>query len=244
MQGQFFLHIVIICFSVYLLWKLLLSRIFQGVENVELKNNSLFKVSQKVNQDKHACKCYMENLSDSEQEVADMLARSLSYEEYYLFNNIILYSSHTISTQIDHVVVSRYGIFIIENKDYGGWIYGTENNKQWTCTYQNGEKYPFQNPIHQNYLHTEAVKRIIPFVKKGLFSVVVFSNRSEFKTVFPKNIVHSNSLVEYLKSFKEVVFSKEDLYLIVGTFACACQTVNITEEEHIKNIQKIKNKTF
>lgn len=34
------------------------------------------------------------------------------------------------TTQIDHVVVSKYGIFAIETKNYRGEIYGNDNRKE------------------------------------------------------------------------------------------------------------------
>ncbi len=51
--------------------------------------------------------------------------------EYHLMNNITLpFKDGT--TQIDHILVSRYGIFVIETKHYKGWIFGDENSKNWT----------------------------------------------------------------------------------------------------------------
>lgn len=36
------------------------------------------------------------------------------------------------TTQIDHIVVSMFGIFVIETKNMKGWIYGNENQRRWT----------------------------------------------------------------------------------------------------------------
>lgn len=41
-------------------------------------------------------------------------------------------------TQVDHVVVSPYGIFVIETKNYTGWIYGSEHQAKWTQTFGSG----------------------------------------------------------------------------------------------------------
>ncbi len=66
---------------------------------------------------------------------------------YHRLNNITLPLDNGGSTQIDHVIVSRYGIFVIETKNYKGWIYGNEKQKQWTQAFANGSKYKFQNPL-------------------------------------------------------------------------------------------------
>ena len=52
---------------------------------------------------------------------------------YYLFNDLTLETPDE-TTQIDHVIISRFGIFVIETKNFTGWIFGSENQKQWTKT--------------------------------------------------------------------------------------------------------------
>ena len=52
-------------------------------------------------------------------------------DEYTIFNNL-LFESNGRSTQIDHIVVSPYGVFVIETKGYKGWILGGENSEYWT----------------------------------------------------------------------------------------------------------------
>ena len=53
------------------------------------------------------------------------------YEGYYPFNDVILKTPDG-TTQIDHILISPYGIFVIETKDYSGWIFGSERQKKWT----------------------------------------------------------------------------------------------------------------
>ena len=36
------------------------------------------------------------------------------------------------TTQIDHIFVSEYGVFVVETKNMKGCIFGTENQAQWT----------------------------------------------------------------------------------------------------------------
>ncbi len=65
-----------------------------------------------------------------EKRVATILKR-LPEDDYKVINDLLL-SSNGYSTQIDHIVVSVYGIFVIETKFYQGWIYGGENSEYWT----------------------------------------------------------------------------------------------------------------
>ena len=52
-------------------------------------------------------------------------------EEYHVLHDIILKTEKG-TTQIDHVVISRYGVFTIETKNYRGEIYGDDTRKKWT----------------------------------------------------------------------------------------------------------------
>lgn len=72
-------------------------------------------------------------------------------EEYVVFNNL-LFEDNEHSTQIDHIVVSPYGVFVIETKGYKGWISGGENSEYWTQTIYKS-KHQFYNPIKQNAGH-------------------------------------------------------------------------------------------
>ena len=66
-----------------------------------------------------------------EQRVAHILGR-LPKDRYRIINNLLLRTSSGGTTQIDHVVISEYGIFVIETKFYKGWIYGGESSEYWT----------------------------------------------------------------------------------------------------------------
>ena len=55
----------------------------------------------------------------------------LDKTKYKLLKNITLPTDDG-STQIDHIIVSEFGIFVIETKNMKGWIFGSENQKTWT----------------------------------------------------------------------------------------------------------------
>ena len=78
----------------------------------------------------------------------DRVARRLSQlpEEYQVFNDVYIRSGGR-SVQIDHVVISRYGVFVIETKNYKGWVYGSENAEYWTQNIY-GHKYKlYRTPL-------------------------------------------------------------------------------------------------
>ena len=62
--------------------------------------------------------------------VAGKLNR-LPKDQYLVLNNVTIPTPKG-SSQIDHLVVSIYGIFVIETKNYNGWIYCGEHAEYWT----------------------------------------------------------------------------------------------------------------
>jgi hypothetical protein len=101
--------------------------------------------------------------------------------EYKVLHDLYVPNGKGGTAQVDHVVTSPYGIFVIETKHYNGWIFGDENQKKWTqVIYKRKEK--FLNPIWQNYGHIQALKNYIGIENLDAFySIIAFSNQSTFK---------------------------------------------------------------
>lgn len=145
---------------------------------------------------RHGHRCYLDHgLTRGELDVVHLLASNLSHKEYFIFNNLIVPSDVLGTTEIDHVVVSRFGVFVIENKDLSGWVFANKSHKKWTQTFRRGKKYEFQNPLIQNFAHVSALKEQLPFIKNRFFNVVVFSGRSEFKTEYSYHCKELLSLI-------------------------------------------------
>jgi len=134
------------------------------------------------------------------------LASGLDESEYRRFHDLVLPSGMD-ETQIDHVVVSPYGVFVIETKNYSGWIFGGERSKVWTQTiWRNKSK--FQNPLRQNYKHTKAIESFLSLGSKSVFSVVVFVGSGEFRTSMPLNVVYLDELCTFIRSKTEPLLGK------------------------------------
>lgn len=206
------------------------------------RNISSFKnLARYDNKTKHSCKCYMEGLTLGEWRVADLLARELDYKDYFLFNNIILHSKSNVSTQIDHIIVSKFGIFVLENKELRGWIFGDKNQLTWTQSMPGAVKYKFKNPLNQNYGHIISLKELMPFAKDNFYNIVVLSGNAEFKTTPIENVLYINQLINYIKKYNKEKLNENQVQFAVGKLSYACQTINITNSEHVANIYANKN---
>ncbi len=142
-------------------------------------------------------------------EVKTRLAQTffLDIGVYHAFYNIIIPGAVG-TTQIDHIIVSKYGIFVIETKNHTGWIYGDEKQKQWTKVYPNKTKFRFPNPLHQNYGHVRNLATALGVPPEKIFSVVCFWGDCKLKTDLPDNVVKGNPS-GYIKSKKQVIFTDE-----------------------------------
>ena len=71
----------------------------------------------------------------------------------YVFNNYKMILNGK-STQIDHIVVNKNGVFVIETKNYAGIIYGDEKDHKWLQVPAGGNvENEFYNPVKQNRTH-------------------------------------------------------------------------------------------
>ena len=99
---------------------------------------------------------------------------NLPEDKYYVLNDVLLITDDH-SSQIDHIVVSVYGIFVVETKNLLGNIYGSENMYNWEQNI-NGNRVSFKNPIHQNYGHIKSLEKVLSgYGDLPIHSVIAFS---------------------------------------------------------------------
>ena len=151
---------------------------------------------------------------------------------YHLLNNITIPFQNG-TTQIDHILISTKGIFVIETKNYSGWIFGDEKSKQWVQVIYR-VKSRFQNPIHQNFLHVKAIQQLLDFLpNEQIYSVVVFTGNGYFKTSIPKGVIYIEQLIEFIKNFQDETISVNRVEFCVGRLECKrYEVTNMTDLQH------------
>ena len=142
-----------------------------------------------------------------EGQIADVLAR-LSKKGYpgQVLRNVYLPKPDGTTSELDVIYITRKGIFIIESKYYGGWVFGNETSNQWMVTFSNGEKHPFYNPISQNKNHVKWMREYLK-VPVPMCSIVVFSDRAIFKQL---SYDTNNSRVIHLKDLASTIINMWD----------------------------------
>lgn len=109
-----------------------------------------------------------------------------------LMTNLYIPKKDSSTTEIDLIMLSQTGIYVVESKNYSGWIIGDEKSKNWMQTFENRQKNRFYNPIWQNKGHISALKSVIDLEDDNLFkSYIVFSERCTLKkiTVTSPNVI-------------------------------------------------------
>ncbi|MBM7553242.1 nuclease-related domain-containing protein [Thalassobacillus pellis] len=108
-------------------------------------------------------------------------------------------------SQIDHIFICPYGIFVIETKNYAGKIYGGKENKQWTV---NG-KFKMMNPFRQNYGHIESIKACLENCDDNSFiSMISFTKRAVFNISPELRKIQSDDLCVYDTELTEYINRK------------------------------------
>ncbi|MHC9511018.1 nuclease-related domain-containing protein [Kangiella sp. M94] len=157
--------------------------------------------------------------------------------KYTIFHDVTLPTSDG-TTQIDHIIISRKGIFVIETKNYSGWIFGSEKNRFWTqVIYKTKNK--FQNPLFQNYKHIKTLQSLLQLPLHYFHSVIVFADDSTFKTKLPENIIKDYQLNNYISRFEQVHLDDQQ----VTDVRCKIEDHRLqqgfkTNQKHIQNLSK------
>ena len=142
-----------------------------------------------------------------------MLLLRLDKATYFPLHNVTLATPDG-STQIDHVIVSRFGIFAIETKNMQGWIFGGERQAEWTQKIYK-RTFKFQNPLRQNYKHTKALEATLQVPPESIHSVIVFVGGSTFKTDMPASVTYGGGCARFILSFTEPLFSDQQVQDLV-----------------------------
>ena len=170
----------------------------------------------------------------SELIVRNAIKKYFGPPNYHLLNHITLkHGSGT--TQIDHILVSRFGVFVIETKNYKGWIFANPKHDAWTQVLFRAN-FKFRNPINQNLRHVSAVKELLDFLPEhAIKSAVVFTGAAEFKSDLPSGVFTLPKLLAYLEGSTEELLSLNRVQFSVGRLETArLEVTQKTDVEHVR----------
>ena len=155
------------------------------------------------------------------------------------------------TTEIDFILIHETGVYIFESKNYGGWIYGSENRKFWLQTLPRGrrgiQRNPFFNPIIQNKIHMKWLARFINLKPDYFNTYVVFSERCTFKKMDIDSVRHRvvymgqlfSAMTEQIRDSSNVLTDDE----IDALYEKLQPLTKVNEEEKFQHVQSIRENT-
>lgn len=105
-----------------------------------------------------------------EEETAEALQEITKFN---LIRNPIFEARNGRTCEIDIILLHNTGLYIIENKNYDGDIYGSQKDYKWTQFFNSKHKYQFYNPVLQNARHIEVIKEILRD-KRNIITMLLF----------------------------------------------------------------------
>ena len=158
----------------------------------------------------------------------------LPNDQYVVLNDIFIKSNYG-THQIDHVVVSPFGIFSIETKQYNGYITGNKYDKKWVRRNW-GRIYYYENPIRQNYGHVKALCELLNIDESKIYNIVCIPSRAKLNIEHDGELTRYDTLLDRIMSYNDIIIPN------VNEIVEIINRNNIVDDnikrEHVKNIRE------
>ena len=175
-----------------------------------------------------------------ERAVQRLIAQRLNPLVYVDLHNVTLPTAGGGSTQIDHLIFSPHGVFVLETKNYQGWIFGAEKQREWTQQIFK-KRSKFQNPLRQNYKHTKTLQDLLGLESEHVHSVIAFVGDCEFKTEMPPQVTKGDGFVAYIQSFTQTVWAPEEMQALLDKLeAVRLQPGRATDKQHVAHVKDLQ----
>ena len=139
------------------------------------------------------------------------LLETLQDEAHKVHANLVIERHKEGTNQIDAMLICKKGVFVFEMKDYNGWIFGNEDNKEWTQILNKGKfgskKVRFRNPVKQNENHIKTIKHLLnqAGIYVPIINVVVFGEGASLKDVTASvDVVNLNRVMEVIEKYPDM----------------------------------------
>jgi hypothetical protein len=151
------------------------------------------------------------------------------------------------TTELDVLFLHEKGIFVLESKNYSGWIFGSAEQQKWTQCLRGGEKSQFYNPIKQNEIHRRALAEFLHLSPDAISSYIIFSNCCELKQVPADTdsckIVRRENLLRLLRRDLESRTASYSPVQVNAMAALLQPLTNVSVEQKAQHIDAIKERT-
>ena len=188
-----------------------------------------------------------EALGDYGEKTVSSFLEDLACEDYRVYNDLLI-RDRNYTTQVDHIIISRYGVFVIETKNVHGKVYGSENAEFWKqylpdrgykrfgCT----QEHQLRNPIWQNAGHIKTLRRLIFGNDIPIYGIVVFPYDTEVHVNAEQPVLKMVNVVPYIKQYRDKVLSSEQMALYRGRLLEVISVAESARKQHLDNVNRNK----
>lgn len=169
---------------------------------------------------------------------------NLHFYKKILRNLYIPYNGGT--SEIDLVMLTEFGIYVIESKNYSGWIFGSEKSKNWTVSYNRNTKEKLYNPIWQNNTHIKALTNYLQITNNGINSLIIFGGDAELKKI-PQNtptrqIIYDYQIIDMFdyEMTKPKIFTVDYIEKLYSLLEPTTHVTEDVRQQHIADVQRHK----
>lgn len=156
------------------------------------------------------------------------------------------------STQVDHIIVSPYGIFVIETKNHKGWVFGDIKSSVWTQVlngennwraYGGHDHYTFYNPVRQNEGHLNTLSNQIKIPINYMIGMIVFTNPEAYLGNVNCNCCYTlDMLYNAILSYNRPLWNMKQRDNIIKRIEYMNTSSYSLSKEHTQYVQDIKRR--
>ncbi len=166
-----------------------------------------------------------------------------------ILRNVYVPKGNGETSEIDVLYITQKGIFVIESKNYSGWIFGDEKAGFWTASLPNGVKNRFYNPIKQNQTHMKWLREYLQStlgIDCPLYSLIVFSERCELKKVTAETsdakVIKRDVLYAAVKQKWDSMFDRLTEENVDAIYTALKELTNVDEAVKAAHIESINRR--
>lgn len=190
-----------------------------------------------------------ESLGESGERTVSSYLEDLPFDDYLVFNDLLIKDGNR-TTQIDHIIISRYGVFVLETKNIHGKVYGSENKEFWSQylpdwgykRYGSTQAHELRNPLWQNAGHIKSIRRLVLGNDVPVYGIVVFPSDTLVRVTAEQPILKMREVVPYIKQYQDVVLLYEQMDHYKKRLLEVSSRSESDRKYHLENISRNKDR--
>lgn len=186
-----------------------------------------------------------EAIGDYGEKMVSSLLEDLDCENYRVYNDLLVRNGNY-TTQVDHIVISHYGVFVLETKNVHGKVYGSEHGEFWKQylpdagykRYGFTQEHQLRNPIWQNDGHIKTLRRLVFGNSIPIYGIVVFPSNTDINVSAAQPVLNMCDMVPYIKQYRDVVLSADQMSFYHKRLLEMISTLDTDRKVHLDNVYR------